>query len=344
MERAFPIGRRAALAGAASVGAASLAAPFVGAKGQGAEPMTLRVDVGPWGVHAALYLAQHRGWLRDAGLAVDLQDGTGTLSTINLVGAGRVDVGFVQLGPMAIGRASGVPVTSFAGFIRKGDLAVIVDRETGAKTPQELAGKKLTCFSASAWSPFIDTYLRSAGLRRGSGAGEVNVVMVTPPAMVTTYASGAADGFMSIQPYGEPLVATTRPGRSLLAVDSGLQFPSYGFIATDATIAGRADALRRLNATQVRAWSEMQADPAALEDAVQAILAGRPNAQLDPVALRSQARLSLDFLDTPNTVGKPNGWQSDADWKVAIASMADAGVVDAHVSPAEFYSNALLPG
>lgn len=331
------IRRRALLAGTAAL----LAAPAVRAA---AEPLTLRVDVGPWGVHAAIYLAQQRGWFREAGLDVDVQDGTGTLSTINLVGAGRVEVGFVQLGPMAIGRSTGVPVRAFAGFIRRGDLAVMVDAQSDIKTPRDLAGKKLTCFATSPWAPFIDSYLGHAGLRRGTGARDVNVVMVSPPAMVSTYASGAADGFMSIQPYGEPLVAKTRPARSLLAVDAGIAFPSYGFIATDETLARRADVLTRLNASQTRAWREMATDPKVLEEAVQAIIAGRPNAQLDPDALRGQARLSLDFLDTPNTAGKPQGWQSDADWRAAIASMAEAGVLPATAQPSEFFTNDMLRG
>ncbi len=329
--------RRAFLAGAT----AFLATPVVRASAQ-AVPVSLKVDIGPWGAHAAIYYAQQKGWFSEAGLNVDIQDGTGSLNTINLVGAGRVDVGYVQLGPMAIGRAGGLPVKSFAGFMRRGDLGVMVDAKTGPTDPKQLAGKKIMCFAASPWAPFIDGYLAHAGLKRGTGAGEVNVVMVSPQAMASTYASGAADGFMSIQPYGEPLVAATRPARSLLAVDAGIHFPSYGLIASDETLSKRADVLGRLAQVQQRAWAELAQSPGAVEEGAKAIIAGRPNAQLDPVVILDQAKLCLNFLQTSNTSGKPQGWQTEADWKGAIASMTEVGVLKGDFKPSDFYTNDLL--
>jgi len=62
------------------------ALPLIGqsrfVRAQSADALTLRVDFAPWGVHAALHLAQAKGWLKEDGLTVDIQDGTGTLSTI----------------------------------------------------------------------------------------------------------------------------------------------------------------------------------------------------------------------------------------------------------------------
>jgi len=63
--------------------------------------------------------------------------------------------------------------------------------------------------------PFIDQYIKNLGIEKGSGPGQVNVVMVSPAAMVSTYAAGDADGFMSLQEFGEPLVMGARPARSV---------------------------------------------------------------------------------------------------------------------------------
>src|ERR1700748_1350448 len=98
-----------------------VAAPFVLRSGRALadEALSVRVDFAPWGVQAPLHLAMAKGWFKDDGLNVDLQDGTGSLNTINLVAAGNVNVGLVQLGLLAIARSKGLPVTSFAGFMRK---------------------------------------------------------------------------------------------------------------------------------------------------------------------------------------------------------------------------------
>jgi NitT/TauT family transport system substrate-binding protein len=278
---------------------AMAAVPLVGhsryARAQAADALSVRVDFAPWGVHAALHLAQAKGWLKEDGLTVDIQDGTGTLSTINLVAAGKVDVGFVQLGPMAIARASGLTVKSFAGYLRKGDLAVMVDATKGPKTAKELAGKKIVCFANSPWAPFIDQYIKNLGLTKGTGAGEVNVVMVSPAAMVSTYASGDADGFMSLQEFGEPLVMGVRPARSFLAADVGIAFPSYGLIATDDTLSKRADALKRLSANQTRAWTYIYETPAHLDEAVAAMMAQRARQAAQSRGAQGAARAEQGF-------------------------------------------------
>jgi NitT/TauT family transport system substrate-binding protein len=321
-----------------------LAAPFVlrGGRAFAADSLSVRVDFAPWGVHSALHLSSVKGWFKDDGLNIDLQDGTGTLNTINLVAAGNVDVGLVQLGPMAIARAQGLPVTSFAGYLRKGDLAVLVDEKSGPKSAKELAGKKVVCFANSPWAPFVDSYIKRIGLERGEGPGKVNVVMVSPSAMVSTYAAGGADGFMSLKEFGEPYVAEARPARSFLAADVGIMFPSYGLIATDATLAKRKDELAKLANNQIRAWNYIFAAPEHVDEAVQAIITNRPNKQLNPAILKGQTVLCKEFLNTPHTAGKPLGWQSVDDWKQAVASMSEAGLIKADARIAAFYTNDLI--
>lgn len=343
IDRKYPA--RSALTRRALLGTIA-ALPLIGhgrhAHAAAPDALGVRVDFAPWGVHAALHLAQAKGWFKDDNLAVDIQDGTGTLSTINLVAAGKVDVGFVQLGPMAIAQSSGLAVKSFAGYLRKGDLAVMVDAAKGLKTAKDLAGKKIVCFANSPWAPFVDQYIKNIGLTKGTGAGEVNVVMVSPAAMVSTYASGDADGFMSLQEFGEPLVMGVRPAHSFLAADVGIAFPSYGLMATDDSLGKRGDALKRLSANQTRAWTYIYEKPEHLDEAVAAMMAQRADKQLDAKVLKAQLVLSRDFLGTPNTAGKPMGWQAAADWQLAVRSMSDAGLIKANAKVDDFFTNDLI--
>ena len=333
MNRTRWISRRAFLGSTAAAGLVLASGPRPLRANQA---VTVRLDFAPWGIHAGMHLAQEMGWFSEAGLDVEVQDGKGTLNTIQLVGAGQVQVGQVQLGPMAVAREKGLPVTSFAGFARKGDLAVLVDRDSGPKTAAELEGRKIACFSASPWVPFIDPYLKAAGLDRDS----VEVTMVAPPAMVSTYASGDADGFMSLAPFGEPLVEDTRPARSLLAVDQGIYFPSYGLIATDETVAEDAEALSKLAQIQVRAWEYIY--DGHIDEAVQAMIAQRPDGKLNEKSVGGQIALYEDFFTTEATAGMAYGLQADADWELAITSMEEADVIEPGHKPSEYYTNELL--
>lgn len=321
---------------ASSLLALAMFFPFA-SNAQGKEKLTVVLDFAPWGIHAAMHLASQKGWFEQEGLDVDVQDGKGTLAGIQLVGAGRVDVAAVQLGPMAIAREKDLPVVSIAGFARRGDLAILVDAKTGPKSVKELEGKKLVCFTGSPWAPFIQSFGKNAGL-----SDAFSVTMVAPPAMVASFASGEADGFLSLAPFGEPLVAGSRPARSILAVDYGIHFPSYGLVTNESVLKAKRDALRKLVQVQIKAWEYIYADAKNVEEAVNAIIARRPDAKLKPETLRGQINAYRQFFDTPNTKGKRFGWQSSEDWKMAISSMEAAGAIKPGRKPSDFYTNALV--
>jgi NitT/TauT family transport system substrate-binding protein len=299
-----------------------------------AEKITVRLDLYPWGIHAAMHLAKEKKWFDEAGLDVDIQDGTGTISTLQMVGAGKVDVGQVQLGNMAIAIDNGLDLISFAGFVRKGDLAVMIDEKSGTTTAKNLVGKKLVTFAASPWVPYIKPFLKAAGEEK------TNTMMVAPTAMISTYASGNADGFMSIAPFGVPLVKKIRPARAILLSDSGMTFPSYGLVTTNEMLKKRGAVLSKLAQIQVRTWEYIYAGH--IDEAVNAMIAQRPNAKLDPEVLRDQIVLYREFFNSTTSKDLRFGIQTDEDWNTAIRSMQQIGITKAGKVPSDYYTNALL--
>jgi len=123
---------------------AALAALIGAASAHAEENLTVRLDFSPWGVQAAMHLAQDKGWFKAEGLAVDIQDGRGSGNTLQLVNAGQTDVGQIQVGLIAQARANGATVKSIVGFGRRTALAVLVDRDSPIKTVQDFKGKIVT--------------------------------------------------------------------------------------------------------------------------------------------------------------------------------------------------------
>lgn len=302
-----------------------------------AEELTVRLDFSPWGVHAAMHLAQQKGWFADEGLDIAIQDGKGTSNTIQLVGTGNVDVGQVQLGLMALARENGLPLKSFAGFVRRSDMAVLVDASSKIRTVEDLKGTDLVSFTASPWVPYINSFLENGGISKD----DLSILMVAPPAMVGTYVSGAADGFMTVGPFGLPLVAQTRPARQILMADYGVTFPSYGLIALEDTLETRSDELAKLATIQQRAWTYIF--DGHIDEAVDAIIAARPDNGLNPDVLRGQITSYRPFFDTKRTKGMPFGIQSKEDWQDAIVSMEAAGIIKPGQNAEDFFTNDLLP-
>ena len=314
-------------------GVTTLALPHVA---RAADALTVRTDFFPWGVHAALHLCNVNGWFKDAGLNVDVQDGRGSANTLQLVNAGQVDVGQIQIGLISQAYGAGARLISFVDFIRATDLAVMVPKDSPLQGPADFKGKTLVCFGASPWAPFIDLWLKKGGMSRET----VNILMVDPAALFGTYTAGRVDGLLSIVASSLPVAQKARPSKAIMASDVGIKFPSYGFVATDAVLKSKQDALKRLVQVQRRAWAYIR--DGHVDEAVDATLKQRPDSRLDPNIIKGQLEICLTLLDSANTVGKPIGWQSKADWENCLTTQIDAGVIKPGLNPDNFFTNEMI--
>lgn len=299
------------------------------------EKLTVRTDFSPWGSHAALLLAKHNGWFKEAGLDVDVQDGRGSGNTLQLVNAGQVDVGQIQLGLIPAARQNGAHVKGIADWVRRTDLCVLVDKDAPVEKIADLKGKTLVVFAASPWAPYIDSFLAAGGLDRNN----TTVEFVDASALWGTYTSGRADGLMSTVSSALPLAEATRPSKCLTSDMAELYFPSYGLVASDDTIENHPDALKKLIAVQQRAWEALKKNP---DLGVEAMQAERPDAMLNADVLRQQIKLTIEYFDTPATEGKPIGWQATEDWDAALKGMERAGVVSAGWQASDYFTNDLI--
>ncbi len=323
------LSRRAIIA----AGAAALASPHIA---RAADPLSVRLDFFPWGLHAAMHLAVVNGWFKDAGLEIDVLDGRGSANTLQLVNAGQFDVGQIQVGLLSQAAANGARLKAFAGFMRATDLSVIVPKDGSLNKVEDFRGKSLVVFAASPWMPFVDLWLKAGGLTRDT----VNLMLVDPAALFGTYTSGRADALMTPVGAGLPFTQKARPSRAVMASDAGIHFPSYGLVSTDTVLQSKRDALRRLVQVQQHTWTYLR--DGHLDEGVAAMQSRRPDARLDPDIMRAQTEICLSLFDTPATAGKPIGWQSDTDWADCIATQVAAGAVKSGLDPADFHTNELI--
>ncbi|MGE0715172.1 MAG: ABC transporter substrate-binding protein [Alphaproteobacteria bacterium] len=312
---------------------ALLAVAVTGAAAQSPQKVTVTLALEPAGTTAALFLAEAKGWNREAGFETDIRDGRGSMASIQLVAAGQMDIGTGGLGAMAIAKGKGAPLISIAGLSRRTDLGVLVDANGPIKTVADLRGKRLLLFAASPWVPFLDTFFKSAGMTRA----DVNIVFLDAGAFNAAYAAGQADGVMSIGPYVLPIIGDRRPSRVIDAADHGVSSPGTGLYVREEMVEKSPELLGRFVKNQIRAWNYIFDGGA--DEAIAAIVKARPNAKLNPEILKGQITAYRAYFDTPNTKGKPIGWQSEVDWKETIASNEAAGLLKAGYKPSDFFTN-----
>lgn len=299
------------------------------------EKITVRLDWVTWGGQSPFFLPIKKGWYKDAGLDVAIEDGNGSITTIQLVAGGNFDVGHANLAAMMQARAKGLPVRAIAGFVRKNDVGVLVPEDSPMKAPKDLAGKKLLYTAGSLEAPFIDQFLATGGLTRN----QVNLVSVDAASKNTLYVKGAADGEFTSVPYALPYTSA-RPSRGILFADYGMQFPGFGLLTTDDKIKTRGAAIGKFATIVSAAWEYIIGGHE--DEAVEAVLAARPQQKLDPKILHMQIEAFKPYLTSPASKGLPVGVMAEQDWQLAIKTMHAANMLPADTKPDEFYTNRLL--
>ena len=296
------------------------------------EKIVLRTDFPPVPIHAGLFLAQVKGWWKEAGIDMELQDGRGSTNTIQLVGAGQIDVAYVSLGPIMPAREAGMKIKSFAAVTHLSDLGLIYDPKR-ISAMKDLPGKTLLCFTGSTWTPFIEPFLKSAGVDPKS----VTILNIDVNAMWTSYQAGQGDGVLSIPPFGMALVETNRPSKAFLAADYGVPLLGYGLVSREETIASRPAVLARVAEVTARAWNYIYDGHE--EEAVEAIPKARPEVKLNPNVTRNALRFYKDYFYTPESRDKPLWVQHEKEWSDALKTQQSAGLVKAGHRIDEFYTN-----
>jgi NitT/TauT family transport system substrate-binding protein len=331
------LSRRQFTTSAVATSVAAALAPATSAIALEPQKLTVRTDFLPWGMHAGLHLAVDNSWFKDAGLDVDVSDGKGSTLTMQQVAAGDIEIGWVQLGAMASARGKGLPITSIAGFVRKADLGGLVPKESNVKAVKDLEGKKVVYTAASTWGSLVDVFFEAGGTSRD----KIDLVSVDASALLSVYINKQADCTLTTYPFAKPVVDKQRPSKGLLFSDLGLNFPSYGLVVTEKTLASRQEALKRFVPVLVRAWEYIYDNH--IDEAVTAMMRQRAAEKLDPDILKGQIVEYRPFFTTDRTKDRRYGWQSDDDWKDTLAILERTKLVPTGTRTTDYYTNTFVP-
>jgi NitT/TauT family transport system substrate-binding protein len=337
-QRRIPVNRKSFWS---RVGTALALVVLVSSTAHAAQRITVRDSWVPSGLQAGWHWGLEKGIFAKHGIDLAHEDGNGSTTTVQLVGAGKFDVGYTDLSVMAVARGKGVPVISVAGLIKKTSLGVFVPKGSGIKSPKDLEGKEVVYTATSFEAPFMDAFLTAGGTSRD----KVSLISVDASSKIATYANGKGMGMVTSIPFGAPYVAKARPSDYILFGDYGLVLPSYGLVVREDTLKSRREAVKALTAAFLESWQAIvDGGEKAIAEAADIMIKRRPDAKLDRDETMASIREHIKYFKTTNTADKPLGYQSDEDWKATIKSLEAAKLVPAGSKPADYYTNALLPG
>ena len=297
-----------------------------------ADKLSIRLEWTAWAMHMPLHLAVERGWFKAADLDVEIEDGNGTITMIQLVGNGKFDLGHGAVSAAAIAAAKGLPIISLSSYLRKSPLGIIYAKNAGIERIGDLKGKRVIFTPASFESPLLEPFLAQNGLPMGS----VELIGIDPASKISSYISGVGAAFVTTVPGDMPHVEDRRPSGSFLFADNGMNLPTFGIVANTAALKTKGDAIKRFVSVVSASWAYILEGHE--KEAADAVMKQRPNAPTSVPTLVAEFQAHRPFFGTDGRSRFP-GVQDAADWTSAIKEMEDAKLIPPGSKPEKFFTN-----
>jgi len=242
--------------------ALSISLLFVASSAWAADKITFVTDFGYLGRHAYYFVAQDKGYYKDAGLEVDIVRGQGSADAVKQVAAGTAQIGFADAASVILGRANdGVPVKLIAEVYAKPPHAVFTLEGSGIKTPKDLEGRTIADSASSSLPKMFPAYAKAAGI----DASKVKWLFVTSDAIAATLALGRADA-VTYYTISEALMSKAVAPKKMTILkfsDVGMDFYSNGLIANDNIIKSKPDVVKRFVQATLKGLNDAINDPEA---------------------------------------------------------------------------------
>jgi putative hydroxymethylpyrimidine transport system substrate-binding protein len=296
------------------------------------EPLSVPLDWYPNANHAGLFLAQERGYYADEGLAPDFYTPSDPTTVLQTVGAGRDAFGISYQTDLLLARAAGVPVVSALALVQTPLQGIMVLADSGITRPRDLVGKTIGYPGIPSQEAFLATMLAADGATMND-VTLVNIGFDLVPGLI----SGRVDASLGAFWTHEPILAEQEGyPTTMLKVDDWGVPPYYELIlmASEETVARRADLVERFLRATRRGYEDAIADPSA---AIAALQSANPDLDV-PV---EEAGIAL--LIPAWTAGDvPFGTQSATRWDDYARWMAENGLIPADLDVAAAWRGDLV--
>ena len=302
-----------------------------------AEAQTLRMVL-DWSwlpYHAAFFLAQERGYFRDAGVDVQFEQGRGSNTAALLVGQRAFDMAHLNATNAAATIAKGVRMKVVGVYQHRTSASFVgIKGRVKLDGPESLRGLKIGSTPGGSDGLGMAVFLRANKIPEDA----LNIISLDATAKTAALLTGRVDVVSGdSHAYGAIVRGAGQEPVIMELASYGVPLLGFGFAANDAAIAEKADAITRALGAIRRGFADMEADPDAgctlIRSRVQ--IAGSPAQCADYI----KGLLALSTKPTDPSWGR----STPQEWDALISTLKDVGEIKSDLPPSSYYTNDLLP-
>ena len=299
------------------------------------DAVSLRLNWYMGGLHVPFYYGKEKGFYKEEGIDLTINEGRGSANTVQVVAAGSDTFGMADSSSVIATAAKGAEIKSVMSVLNSTGFSVVSLASNGIKTPKDLEGKNVRGVAGRSARAAVPR----AGRANKLDMNKITFVQVDPAAKVVSVLEkrvdallgGADDQFFLIKYKGEEPAA-------LRYADHGANIVGMTIVTQEATIKNKADLVRRFVKATVRSWEEAKKNP---EGRGRRHHEGQAGPQPQLAARPAQGRHRADGL--ARTSKGRTGLGDQKDWEQTLAMLKQYRDVQTDKPWTAFHTNEFLP-
>ncbi len=299
-----------------------------------ADQVKLLLDWGWLPYHAAFFVAQEKGYFRDAGVDVAFEQGRGSNTTALLVGQRGFDMGHLNITNAAATMAKGVPLKVVAVYQHRTSASFVgLKGKVKLDGPAALKGLKIGSTPGGSDGLGLSVFCRANKIDIAS----LNVISLDATAKTAALLTGTVDVVSGdSHAYGAIVRGAGKEPEIMELASFGVPLLGFGFAVNETALQEKPEAIRRLLKAVKRGFADVAAD----EDAACTLIRSK-------VQIAGKPEQCLDYvkgLEALSTSPKDAGWgrSTVAEWDALIGTLKGVGEISTNRAPESFFTNALL--
>ncbi len=305
-----------------------------GARAQGAQKVSLRLDWVTSGYHAPYFVGIKNGYYKEEGLDVTVEPGNGSANVAQAIGNGNGDFATIDGGAMMQLVAKGLQVKSVMGLYQRNPIGVIYNIKSGITKPKDLEGKTLVITNGDAPAALLPAFAAATSI----DLKKVNVVSTDPASKNAAVISGRGDAVVTFSFQAVPIIEAAGVAvRTFDYADHGVTVPGITLIARPEYLDKNPETVRKLVRAIRKAFEWTRDNP---EKAVDILGEMNPGQKLLMGTALPVLKGSFALLHSPRTAGLPIAVMAREDWAQAEEVLAKYVGMRKADSPDVYFTNA----